>query len=62
MPLSNYNQIFYLFNNYITNNDMIGVDVCKKFIQSKAKYNYLLEKLIIMNNNKEYIKWINTFN
>ena len=67
MPLFNIesknSQIFSLFNNYITNNDMIGADVCRKFIQSGAKYNkFFLEKLIIMNNNKEYIKWINIFN
>lgn len=58
-------QIFYLFNNYITNNDLIGADVCRKFIQlgSKLKYsNYFLEKLIIINSNDKYIKWINIFN
>ena len=58
-------QIFDLFNNYITNNDLIGADVCRKFIHSgaKSKYNNLfLEKLTIINSNIQYIKWINIFN
>jgi len=58
-------EIFYLFNNYITNNDLIGADLCRKFIQlgTKSKYNNIfLEKLIIINSNEQYIKWINIFN
>jgi hypothetical protein len=58
-------QIFNLFNKYINNNDLIGADVCRKFIQlgTKSKYNhYFLKKLIIINNNDKYIKWINSFN
>lgn len=58
-------QIFNLFNNYITNNDFIGADVCRKFIQlgTKSKYNNIfLKKLIIINDNDKYLKWINSFN
>jgi len=56
-------QIFNLFNNYITNNDFIGADVCRKFIQLGTKYNSdFLEKLIIINNNDKYLEWINSFN
>ena len=58
-------QIFNLFNDYITNNNFIGADVCKKIIQlgTKSTYNDIfLEKLIIINSNDQYIKWINTFN
>jgi hypothetical protein len=57
--------IFNLFNYYITNNDFIGADVCRKFIQlgTKTKDNSnFLDKLIIINSNYQYIKWINTFN
>jgi hypothetical protein len=57
-------EIFRLFNNYISNNDLIGADLCRKFIQlgTKSKYNNIfLEKLIIINSNEQYIKWINTF-
>jgi hypothetical protein len=57
--------IFNLFNNYIINKDFIGADICRKFIQigTKSKYsNVFIKKLIIINNNKEYINWINTFN
>ena len=64
---SNYSctQIFNLFNNYITNNDFIGADVCRKFIQlgTKIKYNSnFIEKLIIINSNEQYLEWINSFN
>jgi hypothetical protein len=60
-------QIFNLFNNYILNNDFIGADVCRKFIQlaakSKSKYNDIFsKKIIIINNNNKYIEWCNTFN
>ncbi len=58
-------QIFNLFNDYIINNDFIGADVCRKFIQlgTKTKYNSdFLEKLIIINNNDKYLEWINSFN
>ena len=58
-------KIFKLFNNYIENDNLIGADVCRKIIQlgSKSSYNDIyLEKLIIINNNDRYIKWINTFN
>ena len=54
-------QIFNLFNNYIENNDLIGADVCRKFIQLGTN-NTFLEKFITINSNKQYIKWINTFN
>ena len=64
---SNYSclHIFNLFNYYIINNDFIGADVCRKFIQlgTKTKDNSnFLDKLIIINSNYQYIKWINTFN
>ena len=58
-------QIFKLFNNYIKNDDFIGADVFRKFIQlgTKTEYNDIfLDKLIIINSNDQYIKWINTFN
>lgn len=58
-------QIFNLFNNYITDNNMIGADMCRKFIQlgTKSKYNDdFVKKLIIINSNEKYIKWIDTFN
>ena len=58
-------QIFNLFNNYIIKNDLIGADICRKFIQlgTKSKYNNIFcKKLIIINNNDQYIKWINSFN
>ena len=58
-------KIFKLLNNYIGNNDLIGADVCRKFIQLGTKSNYneiFTEKLISINSNIQYIKWINKFN
>ena len=70
--INNYNEskkscleIFNLFNNFLDNNDFVGADVCRKFIQlgSKSKHNdVFVKKLIIINNNDKYNKWINTFN
>ena len=58
-------KIFNLFNNYIGNNNFIGADVCRKFIQLGTKSNYndiFKEKLITINTNDQYIQWINKFN
>ena len=58
-------KIFNLFNNYLSNNDFIGADVCRKFIQLGTKSNYpniFNKKLLIINNNDKYKKWINNFN
>ena len=58
-------QIFNLFNNYISNNNFIGADVCRKFIEqgTQTKNNPIfLEKLIIINSNEKYLEWINSFN
>jgi len=58
-------QIFNLFNNYIADDDLIGADVCRKFIQLGTKSNYndiFLKKLKNINSNDQYIKWINIFN
>ena len=58
---SNYSclKIFNLFNNYISNYDFIGADVCRKFIEQGTKTKYhsnFLEKLIIINSNEKYLK------
>ena len=61
--LNSCSQIFNLFNEYISNNDFIGADVCRKIIQVESKNNSsFLEKLMIINSNDKYLEWINSFN
>lgn len=54
------NKLYQLFLKYIDDNDLIGVDMIRKFIQIDIKKNNKLLKEI--NNNQIYLNWINSFN
>ena len=60
------NKLYELFTNYINNNDLIGADMIRKFIQiviKKNKNNNLfVKKLFEINNNPIYLNWISSFN
>ena len=55
-------KVYNLFLEYIKNNDLIGGDMVRKYIQSKKSDVIYLEKLILINNNTIYNEWINKFN
>lgn len=61
---SNNSSILYnIFLEYIENNNMIGADMTRKYIQSCSKKSkFYMDKLKIIQNNIKYINWINTFN
>jgi hypothetical protein len=60
------NKLYELFINYINNNDLIGADMIRKFIQIGIKKhkdnNLFVKKLLEINNNQIYCKWIDSFN
>ena len=64
--LKSKDDIYDLFINYINNNDLIGADMIRKFIQISIKKNkdnnLLVKKLQKINNNQIYCNWINSFN
>jgi hypothetical protein len=62
LPVSNNSlKIYNLFLKYIENEDFIGADICRKYIQSN-KFNTFEILLDQVNNNEFYTKWINSFN
>jgi hypothetical protein len=60
----NYVRIYEKFLEYINNNDLIGADMARKFIQVGIKINNKIckEKLELIKNNLKYNEWINNFN
>jgi len=60
------NKLFKLFVDYINNNDLIGADMIRKYVQLGIKKNknknLFLKKLLEIKNNKIYLNWINSFN
>jgi hypothetical protein len=49
-------QLYNLFLKYIKKNDLIGADMCRKYVQINN------ESLELIYNNEIYKKWINRFN
>jgi len=64
--LKSKDDLYDLFINYLNNNDLIGADMIRKFIQISIKKNKdtnsLVKKLQKINNNQIYCNWINSFN
>jgi hypothetical protein len=62
------NKLFELFLDFINNNDLIGADMIRKYIQlginknNNKNKNLFSKKLLEINNNKIYLNWINSFN
>jgi len=58
------NKLYQLFLKYIDDNDLIGADMIRKFIQIGIKKNkkLFIKKLIEINNNQIYSNWISSFN
>jgi len=58
--------LYDLFIKYINNNDLIGADMVRKFIQITIKKNknnnLFVKKLLEINNNQIYVNWKNSFN
>lgn len=55
--------LYELFIKYIDSNDLIGADMCRKFIKIGTKKNDLfVTKLTKINNNQIYLDWIKSFN
>jgi hypothetical protein len=57
-------KIYERFLEYINNNDLIGADMARKYIQFGIKNNSKIcgEKLELIKNNIKYNEWINKFN
>jgi len=56
--LYNSKTLYYLFLYYIKNKDFIGADIIRRYIQ----INYFYKELKLVENNKLYNEWCNTFN
>jgi hypothetical protein len=60
------NKLYQLFLKYLDNNDLIGADIIRKFIQIGIKKNknknLFINKLKEINDNQIYSNWINSFN
>jgi hypothetical protein len=56
--LYNSSILYKLFLNYIKNEDFIGADIIRKYIQ----INHFYKELKLIENNKLYNEWCNTFN
>ena len=54
----NSSKLYHLFLNYIKNKDFIGADIIRKHIQM----NHFYKELKLIENNKLYHEWCNTFN
>ena len=54
----NSSKLYHLFLNYIKNKDFIGADIIRKDIQ----INHFYKELKLIENNKLYNEWCNTFN
>ena len=58
--------LYELFIKYVNNNDLIGADMVRKFIQIDIKNNknnnLFVKRLLDINNNQIYCNWINSFN
>jgi hypothetical protein len=61
-----YNKLFELFLDYINNNDLIGADIIRKYVQLGIKQNknnnFFSKKLLQIKNNKIYLNWVDSFN
>jgi len=56
-------KLYGLFMKYIDENDLIGADMTRKFIQiGTIKNNLFVNKLTKINNNQLYLDWIKSFN
>lgn len=56
-------KLYELFIKYIDDNDLIGADMTRKFIQiGTIKNNLFVKKLTKINNNQIYLDWIKSFN
>jgi len=63
--IDNPNKLYELFLNYTNNNDLIGVDITYKYIQSiqsNVKNDLFIKILSKIKNNKIYLDWIKSFN
>ena len=56
--LYNNSTLYNLFLNYIKNEDFIGADIIRRYIQ----INHFYKELKLIENNKLYNEWCNTFN
>ena len=54
----NSSKLYHLFLNYIKNKDFIGADIIRKYIQ----INHFYKELKMIENNKLYNEWCNSFN
>lgn len=54
----NSKKLYYLFLNYIKNEDFIGADIIRRYVQ----INHFYKELKLIENNKLYNEWCNTFN
>jgi hypothetical protein len=54
----NSSKLYHLFLNYIKNKDFIGADIIRKHIQ----INHFYKELKMIENNKLYNEWCNSFN
>ena len=54
----NSSKFYHLFLNYIKNKDFIGADIIRKYIQINNFY----KELELIENNKSYNEWCNSFN
>jgi hypothetical protein len=58
----NSNILYNIFLEYIKNNDLIGADMTRKFIQSLSDVKNYNNKLKLIQQNKSYLNWIESFN
>jgi hypothetical protein len=58
----NSNELYNLFLEYIKNNDLIGADMIRKFIQNEIKTKEYDRKWKLIQQNQRYIDWIESFN
>jgi hypothetical protein len=55
-------ELYSLFLEYMKNDDLIGADMTRKFIQNKLKIKEYNNKLKLIYKNDKYLNWIESFN
>ena len=58
----NSRELYNLFLEYIKNNDLIGADMIRKFIQNEIKIKEYDRKYKLIQQNQRYIDWIESYN
>jgi hypothetical protein len=58
VKLYNSKTLYYLFLNYIKTQDFIGADIIRRYVQ----INHFCKELLLIENNKLYNEWCNSFN